>query len=89
MGQFFLEEVSARETHYRPICLLCVEGLSLSLKAASENGSIIGFRICPQTPAITHLLFTDDSFCASKLLRERRTRLNKYSIRMRCFQGKL
>ncbi|XP_074326592.1 uncharacterized protein LOC141664534 [Apium graveolens] len=42
--------------------LLCVEGLSLSLKSASENGSISGCRINRSAPAITHLLFADDSF---------------------------
>lgn len=42
--------------------LLCVEGLSLSLKFAASNTSIQGCRICPQAPAITHLLFADDSF---------------------------
>lgn len=41
--------------------LLCVEGLSLSLKFAAENSTIMGCRICPQAPAITHLLFADDS----------------------------
>ena len=42
--------------------LLCVEGLSLSLKAAADSGSIHGCRICTQAPAITHLLFADDSY---------------------------
>lgn len=42
--------------------LLCVEGLSLSLKAAANNGSISGSRICLQAPTITHLLFADDIF---------------------------
>lgn len=42
--------------------LLCVEGLSLYLKSAADNASINGCRIYPQAPAITHLLFTDDSF---------------------------
>lgn len=42
--------------------LLCVEGLSLSLKSAANNAFISGCRICSQAPAITHLLFADDSF---------------------------
>lgn len=42
--------------------LLCVEGLSLSLKDAANRSSISGCRICPHAPAITHLLFADDSF---------------------------
>lgn len=42
--------------------LLCVEGLSLSLKTAAENGTITGCRVFPQEPAITHLLFADVGF---------------------------
>lgn len=42
--------------------LLCVEGLSLSLKDAANRTTVSGCRICPQAPAITHLLFADDSF---------------------------
>lgn len=42
--------------------LLCVEGLSLSLKAAAGSGLIHGCRICSQAPEITHLLYADDSF---------------------------
>lgn len=41
--------------------LLCVEGLSLSLKTASNNTSISGCRICPQASAVTRLLFADNS----------------------------
>lgn len=42
--------------------LLCVEGLSLSLKKAAMNGRINGCRVCRSAPSITHLLFADDSF---------------------------
>lgn len=42
--------------------LLCVEGLSMSLKSAATDASIQGCRICTGAPAITHLLFVDDSF---------------------------
>lgn len=42
--------------------LFCVEGLSNLLDNATETGRIHGCRVSPQTPEITHLLFTDDSF---------------------------
>lgn len=42
--------------------LLCVEGLSLSLKSAAHTGVINGCCISPNAPSITHLLFADDSF---------------------------
>lgn len=42
--------------------LLCVEGLSKDLSSAARNGSIKGCKICNTAPAITHLLFADDSF---------------------------
>lgn len=42
--------------------LLCVEGLSKALKLAASSGSIKGCKICNSAPAITHLLFADDSF---------------------------
>lgn len=42
--------------------LLCVEGLSLSIKKAAVEGSISGCKVCSSAPSITHLLFADDSF---------------------------
>ncbi|XP_074352494.1 uncharacterized protein LOC141691624 [Apium graveolens] len=42
--------------------LICVEGLSWSLKKAAEQGNIKGCRIHVEAPAITHLLFVDDSY---------------------------
>lgn len=42
--------------------LLCVEGLSHSLKEAADIGSISGCQINSNAPSITHLLFADDSF---------------------------
>lgn len=42
--------------------LLCVEGLSSSLRQAAENGRINGCRISSGAPSVTHLLFADDSF---------------------------
>lgn len=42
--------------------LLCVEGLSLSIKSAANNALIQVCRICTGAPAITHLLFADNGF---------------------------
>lgn len=42
--------------------LICVEGLSSSIKKAADEGRIQGCRIHRQAPSITHLLFADDSF---------------------------
>lgn len=52
--------------HWDPISLylflLCVDGLSNSLKKAEVNGEIHGCRICTKAPSVTHLLFADDRF---------------------------
>ena len=50
--------------------LLCVEGLSSSLKSAAGNGSINVCCICNLAPSITHLLFADDSFLFFKATTE-------------------
>lgn len=42
--------------------LLCVEGLSKDLSSAGSSGSITGCKISNTAPAISHLLFADDSF---------------------------
>lgn len=42
--------------------LLCVEELSLAMRSAAESGRVSGCRISHLAPAVTHLLFTDDSF---------------------------
>lgn len=42
--------------------LFCVEGLSSSLSTAAAEGSIHGSQISLNAPAVTHLLFADDSF---------------------------
>ncbi|KAJ9558242.1 hypothetical protein OSB04_012856 [Centaurea solstitialis] len=42
--------------------ILCTEGLSALLKKAVLDGQIHGARICRRAPAISHLLFADDSF---------------------------
>lgn len=42
--------------------LLCVEGISHKLMEAAANKEINRCRINSQAPAVTHLLFADDSF---------------------------
>lgn len=42
--------------------LLCVEGLSMSLKSAAINVRMNRCCICTMAPSITHLLFADDIF---------------------------
>lgn len=64
--------------------LLCVEGLSWSLKQAAEEGRINGCKIHVQAPAVTHLLFADDSFLFCKAtmeeIREVKTVLQNYEL---------
>lgn len=64
--------------------LMCVEGLSLSLKSAASNASITGCQICTQAPAVTHLFFADDSFLFFKAKAEEATAikglLNEYEL---------
>lgn len=42
--------------------LLCVEGLSASITKAVNSGHIHGCKISVSAPAVSHLLFADDSF---------------------------
>jgi hypothetical protein len=41
--------------------LLCAEGLTAMINAEEEEGNIIGVKVCRAAPAISHLLFADDS----------------------------
>ncbi|XP_074315228.1 uncharacterized protein LOC141651412 [Silene latifolia] len=41
--------------------LLCAEALSNMMRRAVENNTIHGIRVSPTAPAISHLLFADDS----------------------------
>ncbi|KAL8093924.1 hypothetical protein AgCh_035704 [Apium graveolens] len=50
--------------------LLCVEGLSLALKISANRGDIHGCCISQSGPAVTHLLFADDSFLFFKATTE-------------------
>ena len=45
--------------------LLCIEGLHGLIQHAASAGDIKGFSLCRRGPALTHLLFADDSllFC--------------------------
>lgn len=58
--------------------LFCVEGLSRMLKNAFDEGRIKGCKICPQAPAITHLLFADDSFLFCKATVEEVWRFSRF-----------
>ncbi|CAN1814412.1 Putative ribonuclease H protein At1g65750 [Linum perenne] len=42
--------------------LICVEGLSAMVKKAAADNQLHGVGVCRGAPAVTHLLFADDSF---------------------------
>uniref|UniRef100_A0A803PA42 Reverse transcriptase domain-containing protein n=1 Tax=Cannabis sativa TaxID=3483 RepID=A0A803PA42_CANSA len=42
--------------------LLCAEGFSSLLHQQERNNAIVGFKVARRAPAISHLLFADDSF---------------------------
>lgn len=69
---------------YPYLFLLCVEGLSKSLTEAVTANAISGWSICPTAPAISHLLFTDDSFLFFKASIEEaamvKALLNEYEL---------
>lgn len=62
--------------------LLCVEGLSNSLKQAVDSNQINSCCICSSAPSIMHLLFADDSFLFFKASKEEavaiKSLLNEY-----------
>ncbi|WOG84407.1 hypothetical protein DCAR_0103590 [Daucus carota subsp. sativus] len=64
--------------------LLCVEGLSRSIRNSVEEGKLSGCKIHVQAPSVTHLLFADDSFLFCKATmeetREIKTILQKYEL---------
>lgn len=64
--------------------LFCVEGLSRMIQKSANEGKVQGCRICMQAPAITHLLFADDSFLFCRLeleeVMEVKTILQKYEL---------
>ena len=41
--------------------LLCAEGLTSLLKFEEDNGHLLGVKVCRGAPAVSHLLFADDS----------------------------
>ena len=49
--------------------LLCTEGLHGLISQAAQRGDIHGFSLSRRSPALTHLLFADDSllFCRSNV----------------------
>ncbi|CAN1794473.1 Putative ribonuclease H protein At1g65750 [Linum perenne] len=42
--------------------LICAEGLSALVRQSVERNQMHGVRVCRGAPAVTHLLFADDSF---------------------------
>lgn len=49
-----------------PIFLLCTEGLTALLSHAEETGVLEGVKVCRDAPAVTNLLFADDSLILMK-----------------------
>lgn len=56
--------------------LLCVEGLSNLLNNTAANGNIHGCRISRSAPAVTYLLFADDSYLFFKAMMEETKTVN-------------
>ena len=46
--------------------IICAEGLSALIRYYEAKRWISGVRVCRQTPAITHMLFADDSYLFCK-----------------------
>lgn len=67
--------------------LFCVEGLSRMLKNAADEGRIKGCKICLQAPAVTHLLFADDSFLFCKATVEEVTEVKSILQRYELYSG--
>lgn len=67
--------------------LLCVEGLSWEITKASDSGDINDCKVCPSAPAITHLLFADDSFLFFKASNEETTRIKMLLKEYERFSG--
>jgi hypothetical protein len=45
---------------------LCTEGLTALLNKGEEEGKLEGVKVCREAPAITNLLFADDSLIPMK-----------------------
>ena len=50
--------------------LLAAEGLSCLLKSRIQSSSLMGIRVAPSSPIVSHLLFADDSLLLVKENRE-------------------
>ena len=46
--------------------LLCTEGLTALLSRAENNGDLVGVKVCRDAPAVSNLLFADDSLILMK-----------------------
>lgn len=51
--------------------ILCTEGLSALIRDVETRGLLTGTKVCRHAPSVSHLLFADDFFYFSKLLRIR------------------
>jgi hypothetical protein len=57
--------------------LLAAEGLPCLLKSRVESSNLSGIRVAPSAPAVSHLLFADDSLLFFKVNRESAEEVNK------------
>lgn len=67
--------------------LFYVEGLSLSINKAADMDRIHGCKISNSAPAITHLLFADDSFLFYKATSEETMEINTVLNRYEALSG--
>ena len=62
-----------------PLFLFVADGLSKLLQQGNRTGEIQGLRVCRNAPAVSHLLFADDSLLFFKA-DERQTRSVKEAL---------
>ena len=46
--------------------LLCTEGLTALLNHAEQSGELVGVKVCHDAPAVTNVLFANDSLVLMK-----------------------
>lgn len=63
MGPIFLNQGIRQGDPLSPyLFIICVEGLSALIRKYEDRGWIHGIKICRKAPAISHMLFVDDSY---------------------------
>jgi len=68
LSPFNLKEASDKGTLYPPyIYIICDEVLSDLINKAPQDGSIKGVSIASNAPAVSHLLYADDSILFSRV----------------------